>query len=383
MLLPDATKQRSREEAPAQLDGRAYARDLLKSRLVTRDESKNKQALACAESSPTFEADQYVFSAGRGRASVVAHAQPLRTALDGVAFVDALSFTVDISDRSIEWLIRALRDVFAIKTFEQLSGGYNGFTHKISIGNCKSLLAWGGTSQRGKAHVSFMGAECSHFQDWTAIADWLESVGASLTRVDLAHDDHDGERWSVERIAELYDAGGFNTGGRNPQHRLEGPWLDPSQGGRTFYVGHRENGKLLRAYEKGKKEGYGSDKWTRIEVEYRKKGRVLSYDMLRNPGQYLAGAYPCLHELSNVQSRVKTIQRAACASLSKAIDVARTQYGKLYNFVLQICDGDYAEAHKRLARPGVPEKFASYVAHLREQPELADLLGGLDAALDS
>jgi phage replication initiation protein len=378
MCPSDTPVQHACAAAPALPDGRGSARHVL----VTRDESKHEIAHAGAESPVPFEPDVFQITSIRKRATAIAHAQPLRTAIDGVAFVDALAFTIDISELGLDWLVGELRKVFAIEIFEQQSGGHSGFSNKMLIGHCKSLLAWGGASQRGKAHVSFMGGECSHFRDWMAIADWLDGVGASLTRVDLAHDDHDGERWSVERVASLYEAGGFNTGGRNPQHRLEGPWLDASQGGRTFYVGHRDNGKMMRAYEKGKKEGYGSDKWTRIEVEYRKKGRLLSTDMLRTPGQYLAGAYPCLHELSHVQCGIKTIQRAACASLSKAIDVARTQYGKLYNVVLQVCGGDYVEAHRKLARPGFPERFASYAAHL-ERPEILDWLGGhLDAALD-
>lgn len=50
----------------------------------------------------------------------------------------------------------------------------------------------------------------------------------------------------------------------------------PDGRGRTFYVGRRENGKLLRVYEKGKQLGAENSPWVRIELELHNKdsGRV-------------------------------------------------------------------------------------------------------------
>ena len=186
----------------------------------------------------------------------------------------------------------------------------------------------------------------------------------------------------MERVTQCYRDGGFKTGGCNPKHEMVGPWIDSSQGGRTFYVGKGENGKLFRAYENGKKEGYGSDKWIRLEIQYGKKGRVLEYDMLRFPGQYLAGAYPCLRVLSEKQSRIRTIKRGALTSLKKCIAVAKTQYGKLVNVLLQVTGGDYQEVVAKLIRSGVRARLDPYSYHLHADPTLADWIGGqLDASV--
>jgi phage replication initiation protein len=356
------------------------------SRLVTRDERKPHQTQLADEDAQalddSFRPDKYKITTDGKRAVATAYAQPFRQAIDGIGFIDALSFTLDIQQSGIEWLQFELRKVFGIQQFEPRSGGIAGYANRLAIGTNKSVLAWGGEMQRGTAYVSFMGAECSRFKDWKRIADWCEENKVKLTRIDLAHDDLDGNSWTMERVTQCYLQGGFKTGGCNPKHEMYGPWIDPSQGGRTFYVGKGENGKLFRAYEKGKKEGYGSDKWIRLEIQYGKKGRVLEYDMLRFPGQYLAGAYPCLRELSEKQSRIRTIKRGALTSLKKSVAVAKTQYGKLVNVLLQVTGGDYQEVVAKLIRSGVPARLDPYSYHLHTDPTLADWIGGqLDAAL--
>lgn len=69
-----------------------------------------------------------------------------------------------------------------------------------------------------------------------------------------AVDDVEGVH-TVDMSVELYLSGAFGSGGRRPSCHQNGNWIDPDGTGRTFYVGKRENGKLLRVYEKGMQLG--------------------------------------------------------------------------------------------------------------------------------
>ena len=82
---------------------------------------------------------------------------------------------------------------------------------------------------------------------------WGETYSASITRVDLAHDDLSGEIVSVARALDWLAGGLFSNNGRPPRGRL---WDDLGSGqGKTLYVGSMGAGKLLRIYEKGKELG--------------------------------------------------------------------------------------------------------------------------------
>lgn len=119
------------------------------------------------------------------------------------------------------------------------------------------VMAWGGEQQRGRAYVSLNGTWCSLIDSdmWPVVRGWIESVRATLTRVDLAADFVNGE-YSIEDAVDWYRAGEFNAGGRMPKHSCEGDWLHANPiGGRTLYVGKRGNGKFSRLYEKGKQLG--------------------------------------------------------------------------------------------------------------------------------
>lgn len=73
----------------------------------------------------------------------------------------------------------------------------------------------------------------------------------------------------------------FTAGeGRPPRHSTPGDWLSETPYyGRTLEIGRRENGKMLRAYEKGLQLAPGSTatKWTRFEVELRRKDRDIPW----------------------------------------------------------------------------------------------------------
>lgn len=150
--------------------------------------------------------------------------------------------------------------------------------------------------QASTVHFNLFGSGCLHIlpHHLKQIAAFIDESNGWITRTDLALD-----VWSGLDVTEVQSAwrdGQFDVRGKRPGQREMGSWS--SGHSRTFEVGSRGTGKLLRAYEKGD-ELFGheaADPWVRLEVEYRASHRVIETDVLRNPAEYFAGAYPWLAE---------------------------------------------------------------------------------------
>lgn len=139
--------------------------------------------------------------------------------------------------------------------------GHFGFAHgvrlfiRLEVGQHHqvALLDWGGERMRGRARLDISDSGCSRIRDWQTVQDWIGSQWEStITRVDLAVDCLNGE-YTVDDAARWLDEGQFTVGeGRPPRHSTPGDWRSPVPFyGRTLEIGRRENGKMLRAYEKG------------------------------------------------------------------------------------------------------------------------------------
>lgn len=301
------------------------------------------------------------------------------------AIIDALSFTVVPPDElSMPWVVQQMRRFLPIEEGAaglkyRLNGGA-GFRYSADVGSRRGraefdslgLVRWGGDSVRGRVLFSMMGKGCALVRDWPGLATWLHEHHARVTRADVAHDDLHGELVSIEWAIEQYRSGGFNAGGRKPRHEVAGDWLmdGPSVAGRTLYIGSRSSGKLCRVYEKGKQLGDPASPWTRVEVEWRAQDRVIPFDLLKEPGKYLAGAYPCLRSLSLDQSRVRTVSKGATVSFDRAVENAKQQAGKLVHVMLRVYAGDCGEVVQHLQREGMPARLAPYSYQINERPEL-------------
>lgn len=310
----------------------------------------------------------------------IRHPLPDETKPAGGALIDWLAFTVTpplqigliarldgLDDSGYRWICGELVRLFNVdeNSIERQKTGGSGYKHRAQFPGGQIL--WGGQNQRGTINVSISGAGCARIENWPAVVAWLESQQAKLKRVDLAYDDFTSETFSIERLRECYEAHEFGVGGRSPAAQL----IDDlgSGKGRTLYVGNRKNGKMLRGYEKGKQLGDPESPWVRVEVEWHDQSRVLPYDMLIRPGQYLAGAYPCLHLLSIEQSKIKTIFRGAKITFDRAVANLRQQGGKLVNLMLAVFGGDYAEVVEQLRRDGIPKRIEPYTYHVALGPE--------------
>lgn len=234
----------------------------------------------------------------------------------------------------------------AIRYYAQLDDGKQ---HHIA------RLDFGGMNKGGRARLDISGSGCSLVNNYYAVHRFItELFDCSITRIDLAVDCLEGQ-FTVEDAVQWYQDGDFHAGGRIPRHSLVGDWLDPKHG-RTFEVGRRENGKMLRAYEKGRQLGDTSSLWTRFEVEIRNNDRVIPFDVLTQPSNYFAGSYKCLQRiLSAAAERIKTIQKEGQITVEALSEHCKTAYGALINVLFEGFTSD--EVVNFLKRAGVPKRL--------------------------
>lgn len=278
-----------------------------------------------------------------------------------LAFIDWLAFTfIPPSEfEPLPWIKDFLVQVFNFPELYLEAGdrGWNGYKHRVDLGQY-GLLAFGGESQRGSYHIELNAHGCALVQDWHKVKHWGETFGARITRSDLAHDDYKGQTVSIQKAIEWYEQDGFTNSGRPPKRHLRDDFN--SGDGKTFYVGARENGKLCRVYEKGREQGDKSSPWVRVELELRNKSREIPWDVVVNPGHYLAGAYPCLAFLSAIQQRIKTIQKSVNISYARLVAWLKQAAGKAVSLMLEVNGGDAESVVAQILRPGRPKRFQHF-----------------------
>lgn len=227
------------------------------------------------------------------------------------------------------------------------------------------LVDWGGERMRGRARLDLSGSACSRIFNWQGIQDFLySSWECVITRIDLAVDCLEGE-FTVDDAAAWLDAGLFTVGeGKPPRHSTPGDWRTKDADGnpapiygRTLEIGRRENGKMLRAYEKGLQLMPGSgDKWNRFEVELRRKDRDIPLDILTRCDEFFVGAYKCLQQILPVAGeRIKTHQKEGDLTVERMVSCAREAYGKLVNVLRVHLESD--ELLSVISRPGIPRRL--------------------------
>jgi phage replication initiation protein len=236
--------------------------------------------------------------------------------------------------------------------------GANFYKRSWILGDGLGLVGYGG--QRDTVLISLSGEGCAAAKpDWEyRLYQWLElrAVRGRITRVDLAHDDFTGASYSVDRGMADYDAGLFSSGGRPPEVETRGNWKRPSGKGRTLYIGSRTNGKFLRVYEKGRQLGDKNSEWVRVEGELKSVDRIVPFDVLLEPGAYLAAMYPALSWISTVQKRIETVQKEAVFSYNKMLEWLKRQAGASLNFALEM-EGDAAALLAKLVRDELPKSL--------------------------
>lgn len=286
-----------------------------------------------------------------------------------VGQIDWLAFTLHPAQgKDWRWVRSCLAHVFGIvsESWQGTGKSWSGYKHRVDLIHPSDrgeslnlgLVAWGGESQKGTVHVSLNAQACARIIDWEEIRSWGESTGSVITRVDVAHDDFEGVTVNIDQARQWYATGGFNSNGRPPGGRLIDD-LDSGKG-KTFYVGNRSFGKLCRVYEKGKEEGDPLSPWCRVEVEWRNKGREITWNVVTAPGIYIAGAYPCLYYLSEHQEKIKTIRKAASIQYPHMVAWVKSAAGRALNVINQVEGGDAEAVLKQVLRDGAPKRLEPF-----------------------
>lgn len=266
------------------------------------------------------------------------------------------TFPFNYSTENIIELVQHFR-LFLGEMFDHLpsrKGGLHGYQTSYNIGKTGGLFAFGG--QRGTALVSLPGSACALIEDWHSVYHlFYEILKGRITRWDGAVDVFDGSP-SVDQAVEWYKAGQFTAGGNKPSCSQQGNWIDDDGSGRTFYIGKRKNGKLLRVYEKGKQLGDSSSPWVRWELELHNRDRIIPWEVILEPGKYLAASYACMDWVNDKQERIRTTQQATTISYQHLTKYARQAYGPLINVMLQV-EGSPEKVIERLQRSGSPARL--------------------------
>jgi len=234
----------------------------------------------------------------------------------------------------------------------------NGETIKLGI------VACGGEHVGGTILVDWPGQGCTAIGDWQAVYAMVQDLDARITRCDLAMDFCKGEV-TIEQVQELYFAGDFNAGGRIPIYRKIEGGVANKQGclGTTFEIGRRANGKMLRAYEKGRQLGKQDSEWVRLEIEFGAKDRVIPHEIIIKRDQYFAGAYKALEAFMAADpQRVPTDQVKALELQDETIRERKlkhiqTQFGPTVDYELRCTDEDIAALVVAIRRQGVPAQL--------------------------
>ncbi|MBS1197473.1 MAG: hypothetical protein H6R18_1258 [Proteobacteria bacterium] len=231
-------------------------------------------------------------------------------------------------DQVMICLSNRLYSIFGFGITAKRDMGANFYKESWIVGDDWGMVCYGG--QRGTIMVTLNGTGCAAAKyGWEQrLKDFLDTAERSrITRLDLAHDDYTGATYSVDRADQDHSEGLFNCGGRNPDVEHRGNWKNPNGKGRTLNVGNRSNGKFCRVYEKGRQLGDKESEWVRIEVEFKSTDRVIPFDALLRPGEYLAAAYPAFAWISETQERIFTTRKVVESTVDKAVAWIRHQCG--------------------------------------------------------
>jgi phage replication initiation protein len=287
-----------------------------------------------------------------------------------VAFVDQVSFTAKcahvpgfwLTDHDFATLLSPiLEEIFGFGVTSDRERGMNFYNSSFVLGDRWGFVCVGGQMDTFLVQLTGQGAIASRAGWEKRLHAFLSSIpSARITRVDLAHDDYSGKSYSPLQARDDYIAGKFTTKGRPPSCRQDGNWIFPDGSGLTFYVGKRENGKVLRVYEKGKQLAGSSDSpypdWVRVEIELHNEGRSIPFDVLTNPGPYLAGSYPALEFLADESCRIATKQKALQVAFDSCTKMVKKQVGRYINAMMQVY-GDSQKVVDMITRPGIPDRL--------------------------
>lgn len=239
---------------------------------------------------------------------------------------------------------------------------YSATLHVPGIEDSVGVMGVGGNGDT--VYISISGTGCPFLRELMRYRSSLEGIGATITRIDLAFDDFEGECLDVHLLASLAGQGAFDHDPKTPTTRRMVNDLGSGKGS-TLYIGQKGQ-KELCVYEKGLQLGQVGSRWVRAEARLWSKNRLIPYDVLTSPGAYLVGAYPLLAKYLPVVApkHARVLRAKAEASLEAAESWLRSAAGKTINFLVRA--GEHANENptqvlESLVRPGKPKRFSGIV----------------------
>jgi len=274
------------------------------------------------------------------------------------AIVDWLNFTFVYTVGETSALLaldEKFRNAFGFGLGANRGRGHMNYVQSWELGNQFGIFATGGNSVGSTSFFSISGKGCIATKDWDAVHDLLIELKASITRLDLAHDDFEGIH-NIKKALDYYENGEFfPLHGRQPKPK----YIDDygSNDGKTFYLGERKNGKLLRVYEKGKASGDPNSPWVRWELELHSTNYYIPVTAIKYAGLYLAGAYPCLKWISNEQRHFEPVKQTLSISLDVLKKSCRNSYGKLIWTMKNVLGYTDDQIVREMSVEGVPTRL--------------------------
>jgi len=332
--------------ASARQDG-ACAEDGGTPPLVIRGESFGKNGFP--DSGETY---QFVTDGRHGE--IIAHPLPKPDVSPYAAITDYLNCTFPFNSQDLQIFFSRLFACLGNRFAPAIERGkpLHFYPTSYDLGCSRGIFAHG--KQGGI--LSLSGEACNLVPDWESLIVFLrDKLGGRISRWDGAVDDYKGAH-SVDIAMQWYEAGRFNSGGNEPSCEQRGNWIKPDGKGRTLYVGKRENGKMARIYEKGMQLGALWHPWVRWEVELHNTSRVIPFEVLLEPGKYVAGTYPALGWVNDEMHRIRTIQKTGKISYDFLTHHASAAYGKHINVMLQV-EGSAEKVIEKLIRDGIPSRL--------------------------
>lgn len=319
-------------------------------RLVIRGESLRTET-------PLDEGESYELVSRGGKAALISTPIPSQDTEPFAAITDYLNCTFPFNSSDLPFVLNDLFNLLGSNFSPAIDRGkgLHGYQQSFKLGISTAFFAYGG--QRGTAFISLPSGACGLVQDWPEFVNLMrDKYGARITRWDGAVDDYQGAH-SVDYAVQLYRDGLFSNGGNKPKCRESGSWLEPDGSGRTLYIGKRENGKMLRVYEKGMQLGAKWHPWVRWEVELHNVDRFIPWEVLLEPGKYVAGSYPkALNWVQDEMLRIRTIQKTVEIGYDYLTHYASVAYGKLISVMLEV-EGTPEKVLAKLVREGIPKRM--------------------------
>lgn len=243
--------------------------------------------------------------------------------------------TLVTDDEIVEEASRVFEEtIFGFGVTQKRAVGLNFYRESWVLGDGMGFVCFGG--QRSTLMVVLNGQGChSALPGWEKrLYDFLTKVAVRpvISRIDLAHDDIEGDYLSVDWADAQWSERGFSfkKGGRPCEIRHLGNWKDPRGKGRTLTLGLRSSSKFCRFYERGMMLGDRTSRWCRCEIEFKSTNSVIPLDILLNPTPYFVGAYPCISQFAQVSTpkRMAVKVKSAQISFDTAVAITKRQYGK-------------------------------------------------------